>query len=573
MIDARAPILAVLMLAAASLSAQTQPSELDSLYGRAQQAIEQKSYEAAVRLLTEAKAKFPDATRLFLALGELYYDKELYALALDEYRDAEEKGAVDLSTLTQISRCYGKLNREKSSIEYLERIIEAYPDSSETYDDLGWMLFKTHSLEKGEQILLKGIARFGTERGMAMTLGTVYSGMNRYDKSREFYLKAIEKAIAADDRTFAAIAYYNLSLLEHNFYNNNSALRFTDESLAMDDRPSGHLARGELLQSRMEFLSALEEYEKARAADTTPLSLLNLAVLHQEFGHLALARRCGEEVLASKDLAWMMYYGTDITRHFMDVHELLADAHMGLARVAAARPTTGPFERISALVSALRHWASSRFYRQRFRVAALKVGSAYLAEGSFEEAYLQFYRANEGYTEVAAKYLGLARVLETARTPHAEAFYLLEEGTLRGSAHLLERSIAAFDPFWEKEAIAEALCRMIPLVELKREAIESLFEINPGALPQAGLGLPLSVTFEGAPWGRREKRLIGRYLKRAHSEVAGGARFTLRLVRAPGGAIRFSVTDRGGRPVAEGGAKGTPARIVQALLDALYAVE
>ena len=573
MTRARTSILAFLMLAAAALSAQTTP-DLDSLYDRAQEAIGQKNYETAVRLLTEAKAKFPSARRVSLALAELYYDKELYTLALEEYRETEKKGAADLDTLTQISRCYGKLNREKSSIEYLERIIEAYPDSSETYDDLGWMFFKTHSLEKGERILLKGIDRFGLTMGMAMTLGTVYSGMNRYDPSREFYTKAIAKALAADDRTFAAIAYYNLSLLEHNFSNNNSALRFTDESLAMDDRPSGHLARGELLQSRMEFRPALEEYEKARAADTTPLSRLNLAVLHQEFGNLELARRYGEEVLASKDLAWMLYYGTDITRHFMDVHELLADAHQGLARVAAARPTAGPFERISALVSALRHWASSRFYRQRFRVAALKVGSAYLAEGSLEEAYLQFFRANAGYTEVAAKYLNLARALETARTPHAEAFYLLEEGILRGSAGLLERSIADLDAFWEKEAIAEALRAIIPLLKRKQEAIERLFEINPGALPQAGIGLPLSVSFEGAQWGRREKRLIGRYLKRAHSEIGSGARFTLRLVRGTGGDVRFSVADgRSGRPVAEGGAKGSASRIVQAVLDALYAVE
>jgi tetratricopeptide (TPR) repeat protein len=569
------PLLALLMLAGA-LSAQAgqSSSELDSLYDRAKAAIEQKNYETAVRLLAEAKARFPEATQVSLALGELYYDKELYTLALEEYRDAEKKGAVDLSTLTQISRCYGKLNREKSSIEYLERIIAAYPDSSESYDDLGWMFFKTHSLEKGEQILLKGIGRFGLESGMAMTLGTVYSGMNRYDRSREFYMKAIEKALAADDRTFAAIAYYNLSLLEQNFYNYNSALRFTDESLAMDDRPSGHLARGELFQSRMEFRPALEEYEKARAADTTPLSRLNLGLLHQEFGNLELARRYGEEVLASKDLAWMLYYGTDITRHFMDVHELLADTHEGLARMAAARPTAGPFERISALVSALRHWASSRFYRQRFRVAALKVGSAYLAEGSLEEAYLQFFRANAGYTEVAAKYLGLARALETARTPHAEGFYLLEEGILKGSAGLLERSIAELDQFWEREAMAEALRAMIPLLRRKQEAIEKLFDINPGALPQAGIGLPLSVSFEGGHWGRREKRLIGRYLKRAHSEIGTGARHALRLVRGTAGDVRFSVADsRTGRPVAEGSAKGAASRIVQAVLDALYAVE
>jgi tetratricopeptide (TPR) repeat protein len=569
----RSILAALLFLAAVvSLTAQTS-AELDSLYDRAQEAIQQKNYETAVTLLTEAKAKFPGATRVTLALADLYYGKELYTLALEEYREAERKGAADLTTLTQISRCYGKLNREKSSVEYLERIIETYPETASTYDDLGWMYFKTHQLEKGEKILLKGIERFGLEMGMAMTLGTVYSGMNRYGPSRDYYLKAIEKSIAAGDRTFAAIAYYNLSLLEGNFYNDNSALRYTDESLAMEDRPSGHLARGELLQARMEFRPALEEYEKARAADTTPLSRLNLAVLHQEFGNLELARRYGEDVLAAKDLAWMMYYGTDITRHFKDVHELLADTHEGLARVAAALPTAGPFERISALFSALRHWVISRYYRQRFRIASLEVGNAYLAEGSFEEAYLQFYKANAGYAEVAAKYLALARALETARAPHAEAFYLQEEGVLRRSTGLLERSIAEFDRFWEKEAIAESLRRLIPLLSRKREAIVELFEINPGALPQAGIGLPLAVSFEGRGWGGREKRLICRYLRRAHSEIVEDARHALGFVREPNGGVRFSVVDgKTGRVVAQGSARGAASRIMRAVLDELYAV-
>jgi hypothetical protein len=86
--------------------------------------------------------------------------------------------------------------------------------------------------------------------------------------------------------------------------------------------------------------------------------------------------------------------------------------------------------------------------------------------------------------------------------------------------------------------------------------------------------LPLSVSFEGGHWGRREKRLIGRYLKRAHSEIGTGARHALRLVRGTAGDVRFSVADsRTGRPVAEGSAKGAASRIVQAVLDALYAVE
>jgi tetratricopeptide (TPR) repeat protein len=439
---------AALLLAPALLWAQASAGEtLDSLASKARDAISQNAYESAVKILSQAKESYPASPRPSLALGDLYYDKELYTLALGEYREAEKKGAEDFATLTQISRCYGKLNQEKSSIDYLTRILQQYPDSADTLDDLGWMYFKTHQLDKGEQVLLKGISRLGMQRGLAMTLGTVYSGLNLYDKSRQYYLKAVEEAQRVGDRDFAAIAYYNLSLLEHNFFHYNSALRFTDESLAMEDRPSGHLARGELFQARMDFPSALQEYQEAYAKDTTPLSKVNLAILYQKFGRLDLAQRYAEEVLGSKDLAWLMYYGTDITRHFKDMHELLASIYAGLSHREARRPTTGLFDRISALVTAARYSVVAWYHRQRFHLYSLQVGTDYLNQGSAEDAWWEFYKGNSDYPEVALKYLGKARELETARTPHASLFYLLEEGKIRRSSTMLQQAIAGFDPF------------------------------------------------------------------------------------------------------------------------------
>jgi tetratricopeptide (TPR) repeat protein len=586
------PLLPLLFLSAA-LGAQAPRGEtLESYSAKAREAISQNAYESAVKTLAIAKQKYPASPRPSLALGDLYYDKELYTLALTEYREAEKKGATDFSTLTQISRSYGKLNQEKNSIEYLTRIVQQYPDSADTVDDLGWMYFKTHQLEKGEQVLTKGIARLGMQRGMAMTLGTVYSGLNQYEKSRTWYLKSVDEALRAGDRDFAAIAYYNLSLLEHNVFRYNTALRYTDESIAMEDRPSGHLARGELLQSRMDFPAALGEYEQALAKDTTPLSRVNLAILYQKFGRLDLARRYAEEVLASKDLAWLMYYGTDTTRHFKDLYELLGNIYGGLARRELGRPTSSLADRLAALFTAARDAVLSWYNGQRYRMYCLQVGGAYLAQGSNEDAWWEFYRGNTAYPEVALKYLGMARELETARTPRAGVFYTLEEGKVTRSPVLLEQALAELDPFWEKEPAANALTRLVPLLggranqDLRRQSIARLFEINPGALPQAGIGLPLSVEWGGDGWGAREKALIIRYLRRAGSEVAeapaaGGAaegfRYTLRFSRD--GRTRWQVRDtetgtviREGSPALAGGAKRRCALLVKAVLEELYAV-
>jgi tetratricopeptide (TPR) repeat protein len=573
----------------AANAAPASPGEtLEKVTSQAQEAITRNAYETAVKILTDAKTRFPSSPRVNLSLADLYYDKELYTLALGEYQEAEKKGAADFSTLTQISRCFGKLNQEKSSIAYLTRILQKFPESTETMDDLGWMYFKTHQLENGEKVLLKGIARAGMQRGLTMTLGTIYSGMNRYEKSRDYYQKSVDDALRGGDRTFAAIAYYNLSLLEHNYFHFNSALRYTEESIAMEDRPSGHLARGELFQSRLDFTAAQQEYQSAYAKDTTPLSKVNLAILFQKIGRLELSRRYAEEVLGSKDNAWLAYYGTDLTRHLKDLHELLGIVYTGLAVHEACRPTSGIGDRISALAASVRNRILAWYHDQRFRAYSLQVGTQYLDQGSFEDAWWEFYKGNESYPEVAMKYLVQARALETARSPHAALYYTLEEGKLTHSAELLRQSEAGFDPFWEKEPAADALAALVPLLQgdaakaARRETISKLYRLNPGALQQIGLGMPLAVSFQGAGWKNREKALVMRFLRRSGSECSEGEHmnlpWSLRLLMSADRAVRWTVLDasgtvvRAGNPPLTGGTLRRSATLVSAILEELYAV-
>src|SRR5512138_2110886 len=90
-----APFITVcLLFAAASGQAafgQAAAGSLDWYDSQAKDAITASNFEAAVKLLTEAKAKFPKAPEVNLQLADLYYDKELFTLALDEYLLAEKK--------------------------------------------------------------------------------------------------------------------------------------------------------------------------------------------------------------------------------------------------------------------------------------------------------------------------------------------------------------------------------------------------------------------------------------------------------------------------------------------------
>jgi hypothetical protein len=318
------------------------------------------------------------------------------------------------------------------------------------------------------------------------------------------------------------VAYYNLSLLEHSFYNYNSALRYTEDSIQMVDRAPGHLARGELFQSRLDFKRASLEYQTAMLKDSTPLSKVNLALLYQKFGMLELARRYGEEVLNSQDLAWMYYYGTDVKRHLQDVHEILADVYAGLASRGRLQPRSGILEKLRWTGRWVEYRLKAYYHRQKLRSYSLQIGRAYLGEGNHLDAYWEFYNANQPYKRVALKYLRMARDLEVQVAPHARYYYQQEEGRIRGSRELLDRSIQGLDPFWEREGIADALRYMIPLLKSKsasrRLKLNRLYELNPGGLLQYGFALPLAVSRDAR--GDKVLRRCLKLLERSGSEIA-----------------------------------------------------
>ena len=526
---------------------------------RAREAIEAENYQTAVQVLQEGQRRHPASASLNTLLADLYYDKELYSLALEEYREAARKQGEDFTVLHQIARCYGRLNREQDSIATLERVLELYPESVYTADDLGWMYFKTHQLEKAESLLLEALGRFGPERGLYMTLGTIYSGMYEYQRSRRFYLLAIEDALDEQDEYFASVAHYNLSLLEHSFYRFNSALRHTEESIRLSDRAPGHLARGELFESRLDYPLALEEYEQALARDTSPLSKVNLASLYQRFGFLELARRYAEEVLTARDRAWLYYFGTDVARHLKDVHEILWKTHRGLAQAELRKPSGGPLERLGMMLRSLPRWVSAYQHRQKYRYLCLQVGRSYREEGNLLDAYWELFKAGEGYPRVALKYLRLARDRETALSPRALPYYLLEEGRLLGERLLLEQAIESFDAFWEREGIHEALAALVTLLPRRsierRHALNRLFALNPGALPQRGLRLPVSVELPRG--GRRGLGGVVRKLASAVRVTSGttqeGVRYSMSMQWESSRVVMVRLFDREtGEPVFQG---------------------
>jgi hypothetical protein len=279
----------------------------------------------------------------------------------------------------------------------------------------------------------------------------------------------------------------------------------------------------------------------------------------------------------------MYYFGTDVAQHLKDIHEILWKVYAGLARVQARRPARGPLERLGLVVGSLPRRVLAYYHRQKFRSLSLQVGLSFRDENNLLDAYWELYEAGEGHERVALKYLRLARGIEISISPRAEPYYLLEEGRLRGERALLEAAIESFDSYWESEGIHEALVALAPLLEPGsrewRDALNRLYSLNSGALPQNGLRLPLAVLLTGGNSRelRRVVRRLGSAVLRSAGTVEEGIRFAMvlqwesrelvrvRLVDRKNGEPRFQETFVAQRPLRGRAATDLAARIVERL--------
>ncbi|MDR2480030.1 MAG: hypothetical protein LBD48_12055, partial [Treponema sp.] len=410
-------------------------SEADDLYMNATEAEYAEFWERAIELYKEGGVLYPDDSRFPWSLGNLYYSRSLYGLAWEEYRKTEELIPHNTAILIRLARTAGYLNRDQTSVEYYERVLNINPDHKEAIGSLGWMYYKVHRLGDGEKLLSAALERFGDDAHFAMTLGTVYSDMYHYDEGKQWYNKAIAEGEATGDHVFTAVAYYNLSILESHFYQYDLAMDATNASLNAQNRASGWLARGELHLRRLDLEQAQKDYESAYETDTSPLAKLNLAQIYQISGRLEEARLYAEDCLKGSDLSWMLNYGIDADRYKRDIHDILFKTYAGLAKAETFMPWARPDEKIRSILRNISYHFKSRVHRKLYQKYSLASADAYSAEifeggGPHLDSFIQYYNAFEAYPRRALAYLNRARDFESSLIPAAEHSYNLEEGIL-----------------------------------------------------------------------------------------------------------------------------------------------
>lgn len=513
----------------------------DELYEEASGSEYSEMWDRAIQLYRSGEELFPDDVRFPWSLGNLYFNRSLYGLAWDEFKKVDMIMPDTPDILMRLARTAGYLNRDAQSVEYYERVLGIEDDNRDAIGSLGWMYFKVHRLADGERLLSSAIKRFGEDADYSMTLGTVYSDMYRYDDSKYYYTDAIKQGEMMGDRNFAAVAWYNLSILETHFYKFNLAMDATNASLNMQNRASGRIALGEIFMRRMELEKSQKEFQTAYELDSTPLAKLNLAIAYQVSGRLNEARLYAEDCLRGSDNSWMLHFGIDPDRYKRDIHEVLFKTYSGLAHNERFLLCSTPGEKIRSLAAGIsynfRYRVNLKLYRKYCLAAANAYGREMLNDLTFHpDPYVQYFNAFEDYPARAYTYLKKAHDFETKLIPEAMLNYNLEAGALFKKSDLIEQALAGLDPVWQKDMLSSCYTEFSAPKKIKKYGIkaensmaEELFACNRGALRQEGISLPVNITYSFCDDITGAARTLQKALAKSGFTNSQNARYALNI--------------------------------------------
>ncbi len=492
-------LFSTVLLVLLPLSGRALGPGLPALLSQAKEAQTLQNYQTALQAYLNARRQFPNAVEPALELGKLYQSQKLYQLALPQFQDAVKLSPLRPELRLNLAQILSYLDRNQEAVQVLTKAAQKFPQNTEVLQNLGWLYYKTQQCSRGAQLLEAFLAKGIPNRNLEMTLGTLYSGLDDYQQSRQHYLQAIALATqnTLADRHFRSICWYNLSLLEKSFHHYALSSQAIHQSLAAEDRSASWLALGELQQAQLEIAKAAESYQRAAKSDETPLSTYDLAALEGLSGHLELAFASARQIENFKDDSWIYNFGVTKAQFLRDMAKLYRDLWRDKARAVDLTPRLTWSAWGLWLIHKITWSWWAWYWNQQYQQWELKIASQAAAGGNAPEAWSALVKANTEQPIVALKYLHQLKLYEAEKNPASQALYLAQEGRLKKDPSLLVKAIQLFPTDEGTEKIT-AEADLISLLKAQGASqslwyplVNRVFQKLPGLLTNRGIALPV----------------------------------------------------------------------------------
>ncbi|UTC74688.1 transglutaminase [Treponema sp. OMZ 792] len=550
----------ILLLAFCLVSCFVVAENAETIVIEAEKAVEAENWERALSLLQDGIKKYPQNDSLFLKLGEIYHNKELYNPAYKALKKGLEINPENSSILFYLSSCASLLNKYEEALIYIKNYLRLIPYDRFAASNYGWLCYKCHRPEEGINFLLDNIKRYGEDLSVYNSLGTLYNEMFDYEKSKEFYTKAIRGAEQGSRTYSGSVYYYNKAILESQFYRFDNAIEDAKAALNMEERTSGYMMLGELEERRNNFSQALSAYLSAYADDETPLSALSIINLFLKTGHIEKAEQYILNELQNISEAWISNYGLSVNEFKSNLYDIKKSLYIRKYNFEKTRLTLGFLDWIKNFNNKINYKLKYTYYDAVFRLYSLKVAKEYKKNNTgdlisntntlYTNTY--YYHAFKGKGKKALKYLRKAESIETMFIPQSAGIYLADRGILEEDLKLLNEGISKMDSEWEKHSLADLYAQGSKIAKKNSSQLyylylESLFDLNPAGFLEYDIKLPVKITADidktenTKITAKKMKKLIlsSRFME------DGDSKFSLRLTYS-GKTLFFKLADKNG---------------------------
>ncbi len=491
----------------------------------ANNAVDAENWDAAIKILKEGIEKDPDNYILFLNLGLIYYEKDLYKPAYEYFKKGLKLKPLSNDLLFYASYSAAALHKNDEALEYIKAYLRLSPRDRTAASSYGWLCFKTHNILEGIAALEKNIKTYGENQAIYNTLGTLHSGLFDYRNAKKYYTKAIELAKKSNSYYSASVYFYNKAVLESDFYNFEEAQKSAEEALKIGERDSAYLMLGELEEKRNNFSKALALYMRAAEIDNTPMGKLNCSSLFLSMGNFEKAEPIIKSISEHTNEYWISNYGMSVNEFKSSLYLQFKQLYKLKYNFEKTKLDAGFFARLNKISNLINYNLKYLYYSSVYKIYQLKIAKEYKNNDSLNsnnnsyKLYINehYYMAFKEEGHKAVKYLQEAEKIETAFIPKSRGFYKAEKAYLLKDLKLLNEGINEMNPEWEKYLLKDFYAKGILLAKKNASSyyyfyIKSLFDINASAFLEYNIKLPVNIKIDSGPeinnFSKKIKKLL-----------------------------------------------------------------
>src|SRR6185436_9504326 len=147
----------------------------------------------AVKVLQDAKTRFPDNNLIIFELGAVLDKQKRFADAEQAFRTLLERDPENAAALNYLGYMLAdRGERLDESVGYLKKAVQAEPDNGSFLDSLGWAYFKSGKLDLAEENLRRAADQLKANSVIQEHYGELLFKLSRYNDAIAAWTRALD---------------------------------------------------------------------------------------------------------------------------------------------------------------------------------------------------------------------------------------------------------------------------------------------------------------------------------------------------------------------------------------------